>query len=81
MKFLKADYLGETNQMKMEIKEKGQSMNKKLVELTDKEERLKRELEKIRLLDAELAKKTKMQRDLKNSQLLRKHEEERKAEV
>lgn len=34
-------------------------MNKKIQQLTDKEEKLRRELEKIRKLDAELAQKTK----------------------
>lgn len=35
-------------------------MKNKITELGDKEEKLKRELEKIRKLDAELASKTKL---------------------
>lgn len=63
---MKADYLGETENLKSSIKEKGKDMTKKINELTDKEEKLKRELDKIRRLDAELAQKTKIQRDYKN---------------
>jgi len=37
-----------------------------------KQEKIRREYEKIRKLDAELAHKTKFQRDLKNAQLARK---------
>lgn len=57
MKFLKDDYLGENkNQsLKQTTKAKGNELAKKLNELTDKEERMKRELEKIRKLDGVLA--------------------------
>jgi hypothetical protein len=37
-----------------------------------KQEKIRREFEKIRKLDAELAQKTRFQRDLKNAQMARK---------
>lgn len=55
-------------------------MTKKINELTDKEEKLKRELDKIRRLDAELAQKTKIQRDYKNQIMAKRQEDERKEE-
>ena len=40
--------------------------------MLDKQEKMRREMEKIRKLDAELAQKTKFQRDLKNARLAKK---------
>ena len=51
MKFLKADYLGES-ESNLNIKSQGKEMAQKLSELTDKEQKMKKEFEKIRRLDA-----------------------------
>ncbi len=40
--------------------------------MVEKQEKMRREMEKIRKLDAELAQKTKIQRDIKNVRLARK---------
>lgn len=47
-------------------------MAKKLSELTDKERKIQRELEKIKKLDMQLAQTTKIQREYKNAVYLRK---------
>jgi hypothetical protein len=41
-------------------------------EILEKEEKLRREFEKIRKLDAELAQKTKFHRELKNARMAKK---------
>ncbi len=62
MKFLKADYLGDGQEANMTGSKKGTSSKamgkeiaKKIDELTDKERKMQRELDKIRMLDAQLA--------------------------
>ena len=57
MKFLKEDYLGDNKNQSLQstTKAKGNELAMKLNELTDKEQRMKRELEKIRKLDGVLA--------------------------
>ncbi len=60
MKFLKADYLGESLPKEASFKQKGMEMSKKIEQLTEKEEKMRRELDKIRKLDAELAQKSKI---------------------
>ena len=59
MKFLKADYLGEGQDtsiagQKQGISSKamGKEIAKKIDELTDKERKMQKELDKIRMLDA-----------------------------
>lgn len=82
MKFFKADYLAD-EEPPVKQSAKNQTMGKK--EQTQKErvtetllqkEKIRREYEKIRKLDAELAHKTKFQRDHKNAMMARKQQEE-----
>jgi hypothetical protein len=54
MKFLKADYLGENEpeNANSKVQKEGQILAKKLSELTDKEKKIQKALEKIRMLDS-----------------------------
>ena len=80
MKFFKADYLAET-EPKLDpkvTKDKNSSstQQQRISEILQKQEKIRREFEKIRKLDAELAQKTKFQRELKNAQMARKQDED-----
>lgn len=72
MKFLKADYLEEENKGNSKIQQEGKVLAKKISELTDKEKKIQKAFEKIRMLDAQLAHQTKVERDFKNAILSKK---------
>lgn len=96
MKFFKADYLGEDSASKPQQLKAAQALGGgslktskqddpaaaiKLAELSAKQAKMKREYEKILKLDAELAHKTQITRELRNArlakeQLLRETQEE-----
>eukprot|EP00347_Sterkiella_histriomuscorum_P021750 403332895 len=83
MQFFKEDYLGESKSqnLNLSLKNQGKEMSKKLNELTEKEQKMAREMEKIRKLDAQLAQQSKFQRDQKNQIMMKKQEEDRKEEL
>ena len=83
MKFFKADYLGEKEGPKPQDlkgttkgKEPANTQQQRITDILQKQEKIRREFEKIRKLDAELAQKTKFQRDLRNAQMARKQDED-----
>ena len=79
MKFFKADYLAETEPKPdpKATKDKNSStQQQRISEILQKQEKIRREFEKIRKLDAELAQKTKFQRELKNAQMARRQDED-----
>lgn len=78
MKFFKKDYLGESAEPRaikaaqilkgQQPPPQGKALTKEALE---KQERMRKEYEKIMKLDAELAQKTKINRELKNARLVK----------